>query len=267
VEEIQYLYTKNNKIFGELKYIEHISSDYSKHFHTHFGLGLIEEGELEIVYDRANNQILDNQSIAVFNPSQVHCSKSLKAAKYYVLFLNEQWCKNIQENYSFKTNIVKNVDMNKALLNLFHRLICNKNLYIEEELKAIVEKMFRMHGGTNNSKESFLVSKTKSYINKCSTRSISVDEVAKHVGYNKSYLIRLFHKEVGLTPQQYILSVKVNHAKDLLTSSKNDSLSTISANAGFFDQSHFNRNFKSHFGETAKRYKKVNIVQDTKKYI
>jgi len=51
VQTIQYLYTQDNKIFGELKYTSTVFSDYAKHFHTHFGLAFIEKGYLKITYD------------------------------------------------------------------------------------------------------------------------------------------------------------------------------------------------------------------------
>ncbi|NPA59618.1 MAG: helix-turn-helix transcriptional regulator [Epsilonproteobacteria bacterium] len=126
----------------------------------------------------------------------------------------------------------------------------------------MIKEFFIKYSSLNKSEEKEIIRKIKIYITNHCHESLSVEEVASYIGYDKSYLIRLFKKEVGITPQHYILNEKVNFAKDLLSYSKINSLSHISVDAGFFDQSHFNRNFKSHFGTSPKKYKKVNIIQD-----
>jgi len=262
MQTIHDLYTKNNKIFGELKYTPDIFSDYTKHFHTHFGLALIEHGDLHITYDLDNVQYLDNHSLAIFNPKQIHCSKAYKAKGYYVLFLDTQWCEQLQKDFYFENSILPNKILYREFYTLFQKILYTKNIDIEKDIKIIIKNLFKSYAKVSQNKESQRILKIKALIESPNASSLSVDKIAKHIGYNKSYFIRFFKKEVGLTPQQYILNVKINHAKNLLTYTKKDSLSTISLEAGFFDQSHFNRNFKSLFGTTPKRYKKVNIVQD-----
>ena len=35
---VEYLYTEEGEIFGELKYTSQLFSDYTKHFHAHLGV-------------------------------------------------------------------------------------------------------------------------------------------------------------------------------------------------------------------------------------
>ena len=259
---IQYLYTEENKIFGELKYTSKVFSDYTKHFHTHFGLALIEKGYLEITYGTEEPVTLNNQFIALFNPRQIHRSKSINAQGYYVLFLDNQWCKTIQKDFSFHNTILNDPKYYKDLKAIFHKILQRDVTSIEDELKACMTEIFLIYADINIIKEKTLITQIKNLIMSKYNESFSVEDIAKYLGYDKAYLIRFFKKEVGMTPQQYILNEKVNCAKDLLSYSSFDRLSDISVNAGFFDQSHFNRNFKGLFGTTPKRYKKVNIVQD-----
>ena len=259
---VKYLYTAEYKIFGELKYTSEVSSEYTKHFHTQLGLALIEQGQLNITYEKDNQYYLEHHSIAFFNPYQVHCSKVSNAKGYYILFLDTAWCSSLQKDFYFKTNILQNTTLYTTLYNLFQTILHQDAVNVEDELKAIMKNMFKRYTSKNTQQESKTVLNIKTYINQNSASTISVDDLASYVGYNKSYLIRFFKKEVGLTPQQYILNIKVNKAKELLTYANKESLTSISLDAGFFDQSHFNRNFKGLFGSTPKQYKKVNIVQD-----
>lgn len=263
MQTIQYLYTKDKKVFGEFKYTSKVFTDYTKHFHTHFGLALIEEGSLEITYDIQKRVTLDNHSIAIFNPHQIHRSHAIGATGYYVLFLNKKWCQALQKDFYFYENILNNQKLYDSLKEIFYKILQTDIDAIEIDLHIYMQELFLLYARANVKKEKDLVVQIKKLITTKCNVSFSVEDIAKHVGYDKSYLIRVFKKEVGLTPQQYILNEKVNCAKDLLTYTTSTTLSNISVNAGFFDQSHFNRNFKGLFGTTPKKYKKVNIVQDS----
>lgn len=259
---IKYLVSQENKIFGELKYTLDIFSDYKKHFHTHFGLALIDEGRIEITYHVDDTYYLDTHSIAIFNPTQIHQTQVSAAKGYYVLFLDKHWCGTLKKDFFFSTPIIDNKEMYTQLKYIFQSILTDDAPSYEMQLKKIMKDIFEHHTSATPYKEKEIILDIKTYIEAQCDTPLSVVDLARYLGYDKSYLIRLFKKEVGLTPQQYILNVKVNRAKSLLISSKANSLSHISSDAGFFDQSHMNRNFKGLFGISPKNYKKVNIVQD-----
>ena len=58
-----------------------------------------------------------------------------------------------------------------------------------------------------------------------------------------------------LTPNKYLLLKQVNYASRLIQSNPNSSLTEIGLEAGFYDQSHFIRSFKTHYGYTPKQLK------------
>ena len=245
-----------------MKYTPNVFSDYSKHFHAHLGLALIEQGSLEITYELNKKCTLTHDTIAIFNPTEIHRSQAQNAKGYYVLFLDINWCQSIQKDFFFEENIIDNQVLHAKLRNLFHKIIIDNVTIVDSELTNIMKDIFKNYTSVSRKKEKDVIVRLKTFISQNSDTSLNVDKLAKYIGYNKSYLIRFFKKEVGLTPQQYILNEKVNKAKDALTYSKHSSLSGIAAYAGFFDQSHMNRNFKGLFGTSPKIYKKVNIVQD-----
>lgn len=73
--------------------------------------------------------------------------------------------------------------------------------------------------------------------------------------YSYSYVAKEFKRHMGCSVMNYLTSVKLNYAKDLL---QNTELTTmeISSRIGFDSLSHFNHSFKKHFGYTPSELRK-----------
>jgi AraC-like DNA-binding protein len=65
---------------------------------------------------------------------------------------------------------------------------------------------------------------------------------------SKSYLVRTFHRAVGLPPHSYQVQLRIARAARLIAMGA--SLSRAAFDAGFSDQSHLSRKFKSAYGLT-----------------
>ena len=261
MQGIQYLYTKEGQIFGELKYTSRVFSDYTKHFHRDLGIALIENGSLTITF-KEQPVTLDNHSIAIFNPEEIHRSNAIDAEGYYVLFLNYDWCQEIKKDFLFSQNIINNQALYNRLKELFYQILKGNIEANQTKLYAYIKELFSRYATLNRKREKDLTVQIKEYVSSHNEEALSVADVAKYIGYDNAYLIRFFKREVGMTLQQYILNEKVNCAKDFLRYSHFRNLSDVAVHSGFFDQSHLNRNFKGLFGTTPKKYKIVNIVQD-----
>jgi AraC-like DNA-binding protein len=83
----------------------------------------------------------------------------------------------------------------------------------------------------------------------------SVEELAKQVYYSPRQLNRVVHQVFGFSAEELIVykkfieSVKLIHIQD-------SSLTSVAYEAGFYDQAHFCRVFKSYTGYTPNQYKK-----------
>ncbi len=84
--------------------------------------------------------------------------------------------------------------------------------------------------------------------------SLSVDDVAEHIGKSRAWLTREFRRETSLTVNQYIIRCKVNDAKRLLRYS-DLTLSQISSYLGFSSQPYFQTVFKKETGVTPLEYR------------
>lgn len=92
------------------------------------------------------------------------------------------------------------------------------------------------------------------YIGKHYREKIYLDDLAQKMGISPTYLSRLFSREVGVTIQDYVVSVRVERAANLLTYSSS-SIADIGDYVNFPSQSYFGKVFKKYKGMTPKQYR------------
>ncbi len=81
------------------------------------------------------------------------------------------------------------------------------------------------------------------YLDKHLLADFCLDDLAKELGYDKYYISRIFHTEVGMTIQEYLTRKKIDRAKDLLISTS-QTVQEISDFLHFHSQSYFSKQFK-----------------------
>lgn len=84
---------------------------------------------------------------------------------------------------------------------------------------------------------------------------ISNTLLAKKCKISEVYFRKLFKEKTGTTPKQYILSLRLSRAKQLLGEGK-QKIWAISSDCGFESSAHFCRSFKEQFGITPSEYRK-----------
>ena len=96
--------------------------------------------------------------------------------------------------------------------------------------------------------------KIKRYIEYSYMENIGVAEVARHFGFERSYLYRMFKERYGIGIKEYIIKVRMDKACELLHSGY--SVADTAALVGYSDQFNFSKGFKKHFGTSPTEYKK-----------
>lgn len=81
---------------------------------------------------------------------------------------------------------------------------------------------------------------------------LSLERLSTMAGYNSQYFIRLFKKETGLTPHQYVISHRIKEAKKCLISGR--SVTRTAEQAGYSDVKVFSRSFKGYTGVAPRDY-------------
>ena len=84
---------------------------------------------------------------------------------------------------------------------------------------------------------------------------IQMTDVAEFVGVHPNYLATIFKKETNTTPKNYLTSLRIRKAKELLLETR-DSVSYISQSVGFSDSLAFSKFFKKETGLSPLHYRK-----------
>lgn len=105
------------------------------------------------------------------------------------------------------------------------------------------------------------VSRVRKYIEENLSESISLDELAQLIRLSTSYFSAAFKVSFEMSPHNYIVSRRVEHAKHRMANS-NDSLSEIALDCGLSDQAHLSRIFRRATGTTPSAWRRFSISQE-----
>jgi AraC-like DNA-binding protein len=76
---------------------------------------------------------------------------------------------------------------------------------------------------------------------------LTLDTIAQQSGYTPTYLVRKFHRYLGMPPIDYLLHIRLQYACTLLQTTQQE-VTTIASNVGFSDSRYFATRFRRAFG-------------------
>ncbi len=94
----------------------------------------------------------------------------------------------------------------------------------------------------------------RTYLQENYGQKISIEQLARHFLCSKSTLMNNFKKAYGITVNQYLTQVRLDHAKKLLER-RGVSIREIAELCGFSDQNYFSKVFYKAFDVTPSRYR------------
>ena len=92
------------------------------------------------------------------------------------------------------------------------------------------------------------------YMRQSYMEPLSVDDISAYCGFSSSYFYKLFEHTVHITPNNYLLNIRLAAAKSLLTTTAL-SMAEISEKCGFRTQAYFSDCFKRHFHISPKQFR------------
>jgi AraC family transcriptional regulator len=95
---------------------------------------------------------------------------------------------------------------------------------------------------------------------------LSLEQLASKAQMSRSHFALTFRQLTGYTPHQYLLLVRLNHARKLIAQGNPAlSLAEIAAASGFCDQAHLNRHFRRFFGTTPAIFRSQHSILEVPK--
>lgn len=102
------------------------------------------------------------------------------------------------------------------------------------------------------------IRKTNAYIHENFKRKITMEEIAENVGISKAYLHRQYKKYTGQTILEYINTLRIQKAANLISFSALP-IGQIAVQVGFSNKNQLNYEFKKVLGMTPSEYKRSDL--------
>jgi AraC-like DNA-binding protein len=114
------------------------------------------------------------------------------------------------------------------------------------------------------------IAKAMEYIHNNYAYDIKITDISGYLNIDRTYLFKLFQKQLGVSPKEYLTKYRIKIAQHLLEASSL-SMSEIAYSCGFQDASSFNKQFKRllhitpyQYRHTALHQEDVFIIKDSK---
>lgn len=256
------IFTHDKLPFLELRH-SNSNKHYKKHLHDTFSIGINIQGN-SIYTNKERTYDFAKDKIAIVNPLTIHSCNPLnnKANEYYMLYLEESWCYEIQKSFNEQIDSFKSfpVDILEDKILYMEFLALCENLFsditIMEKENILINFFMQLFG--NHIENSFSIiqedtfTNISKYLEQKYFENITLEELSQKFGLNSFYIIRLFKTKINMTPHAYLLNIRINKAKKLLKNAL--PIAQTALECGFSDQSHFHRNFLKITASTPKQY-------------
>jgi len=159
---------------------------------------------------------------------------------------------------NFKFPLVRDTILAARLAHVFasltesSSLLQNESLLLSVVARLITDHLVRGNALSDAGRVHPAVLRVKDWLEANSEQNVSIHSLAGLAGLSPYYLVRAFHRHVGVPPHKYQTIVRINRARKLLTSGA--AISEVAYRTGFCDQSHLNRCFKRTLGVTPGKY-------------
>jgi AraC-like DNA-binding protein len=121
-------------------------------------------------------------------------------------------------------------------------VLLGQGILSETELVELFGRMLTP-GNPLPHRSSLLIKHALAYLHQHYHHQITRRQVAQAAGMSEDYLSRLFHRELGLSPWDYLNRLRIQQAKERLRES-DDSIQMVARRVGFHDRAYFSRIFR-----------------------
>jgi len=99
------------------------------------------------------------------------------------------------------------------------------------------------------------INKIKESINDDPLSNLSLHKFSSEFQLHPNYIIRKFKEVTGYKLSEYLTKIRLEYSIQELSKDASK-MTEVALNSGFYDQSHFNKNFKKHLNSTPTKFRK-----------
>lgn len=234
--------------------------DYNPKGRLDYYLIYLVSGEVEI-FNGDKSIIAKEGSIIVFPPNKgyKHTNDYSSISYLWVHFTGSD-VPSILNRYGIGLfPIINKASAENKISNRFQRLFdgFEKNdKFRDYDLSSLLDRLLIEVGRSISAKdEKTLYAKSIRHINEFYAKPIKITDLARMENVSMTTYNLHFKRQMGMSPTQYILALRMHSAKELLESSKL-SVRDIGAMCGYDDFNFFTKVFKKYTGKSPSAYRK-----------
>lgn len=248
------------------------------HFHDGFEIHFTLTNET-IYYVDGRKFVMDSGSVAVFNSEEIHrvVVDNKKLYERYCILFKPRLIDALRSNYPDILKVFTNrkrgyncIQLSKSskeqLVQLFNELLYyyseKESMFKELKIKLkFLEVLIMVSELFNNyieDKDNINYERNTQfcllldYIKNNYMKNSNLDDLANEFYLSKSTIIRLFKKNMGMTPTQYLIYVRIMDSRKYLEAGC--SVKDVAYKIGYKDESSFIKKFKELQGISPKQY-------------
>ncbi|MBE6643953.1 MAG: helix-turn-helix domain-containing protein [Ruminococcaceae bacterium] len=130
-----------------------------------------------------------------------------------------------------------------------------RGAYMTTMVEQLVIIFLREYSNNGEPIHSAFLNRALEYLYLHFNESITVSDVAEHIGYTANYFNAVFKQSIGMPFRQYLREVRLNYASILLCS-QDIPITEVAMESGFESSAHFSRSFHEKYGISPKEYRK-----------
>ena len=128
-------------------------------------------------------------------------------------------------------------------------LLVNQSFRQEAVMEELAEKGEPVKVGISEMDREWLDSFEKYLTQNLSNNNLTIIQLADEFAMSMSTLLRQLKRLTGLTPQKYLVEMRLEKARQLLVEGRFGSISRVAREVGYNDVRNFSKSFKSRFGK------------------
>lgn len=232
---------------------ENIDKHFDSHNHVgHYVISMVMRGVV-IVYLENREVVCHSGDMFFVPPYAVHSVRQGRDARLLSMCIGTAF---IEEN---------NIETAEGIFRELLRGAAKQGIIGEEQsgkLLTSVQTVYRLRDNGRKEMDAGIKILADKIISR-PEQELPIEALAADIFVSKYYLIRKFKNSIGMTPHQFRIQNRIRKSQGLLDEEK--TISRIAAEMGFYDQSHFDKTFRSIVGISPSEYvhSKKQIVQGT----
>lgn len=245
-----------------------IVQKFPNHFHDYYVIGFVEGGKRHL-WCKGEEYDLTEGDLILFNPRDNHFCAPINGdiLDYRAVNINpDVMIRAVKEITGreftpyFTKNVIYQSDIAQSIGELYDAILMNEPKMKKEEaffflLQQVLQECAEPYEETGIPAKDQQIKGLCGYMEEHFSENITLDDLLSRTNFGKSYLLRSFTKQVGVSPYRYLQTIRIERAKKFLE--QGIAPVDVAVMAGFTDQSHFTHFFKDFIGLTPKQYQKI----------